>query len=184
MSAIMNIDEISDDVMSVMNQIKYGYIDANGDNIIDTDQFGEHYRLQSPGELLNSKVGVCWEQVELERRLFIDRGVNVKTYFIFIDDEDGLPSHTFLTYEFGGKHYWFEHSFAKYAGVHEYKSEEELLTDAARKFRDYQNLTNLDAPMYLFRYQRPEYHIGVDDFYKYIETQTEINLGDGSVCQI
>ena len=184
MSAIMNIDEISDDVMSVMDQIEYGYIDANGDNIIDTDQFGEHYRLQSPGELLDSKVGVCWDQVELERKLFIDRGVNVKTYFIFIDDEDMLPSHTFLTYEFVVKYYWFEHSFAKYAGVHEYKSEEELLTDAARKFRDYQNLTNLDAPMYLFRYQQPKYHIGVDDFYKYIETQTEINLGDGSVCQI
>ena len=51
--------------MNIMNDIKYGYLDINGNihYVIDKD-FGSLYILQSPGETLNNIVGVCWDQVE------------------------------------------------------------------------------------------------------------------------
>ena len=69
--------------MDIMNDIKYGYLDINGNihYVIDKD-FGSLYKLQSPGETLNNKVGVCWDQVELERYLFDKKNIKFNTYFI------------------------------------------------------------------------------------------------------
>ena len=71
------------EIMDKMNNINYGYLDINSNvhNSVD-DKFSELYRLQSPNEILNNKVGVCWDQVELERYLFSQKNVEFKTYFI------------------------------------------------------------------------------------------------------
>lgn len=55
---------MENDIMNIMNDIKYGYLDINGNihYVIDKD-FESLYKLQSPGETLNNKVGVCWDQV-------------------------------------------------------------------------------------------------------------------------
>lgn len=66
--------------MNIMNDIKYGYLDINGNihYVIDED-FDSKYKLQSPNETLNNKVGVCWGQVELERYLFEKENIEFKT---------------------------------------------------------------------------------------------------------
>ena len=57
-----------DDIIVMMNDIKYGYVDIKGDIHSDVDdKFSEFYKLQSPDEVLKNKIGVCWVQVELER---------------------------------------------------------------------------------------------------------------------
>lgn len=40
-----------------------------------------------------------------------------------------LPSHTFLVYQNNNYYYWFEHSWNKYMGVHQYKSMKKLYED-------------------------------------------------------
>lgn len=165
------------DIMKLMDSIEYGFRDENGLNIMNTnpqkweDEFYKFYYLQTPDELLGSKCGVCWDQVELERKLFQDKNIKVKTYFIYIIDNDMLPSHTFLTYESDGKHYWFEHSWGIYKGIHKYDSELELLLDVKELFKRDHNYVSENSFTYIYEYQRPKDHITCDEFYKYIETQ-------------
>ncbi len=174
--------ETVDKIMNLMDSIEYGFKDENGNNIIHTnfqkweEEFGKFYYLQTPEELTQSQCGVCWDQVELERKLFSENDITVKTYFIYLLDEDMLPSHTFLTFEKDGKHYWFEHSWRKYKGIHEYRKVEDLLKDVIDKFRNDHKEVKRNADLYLYEYQKPKDHISCDDFYKYIETQKLIEI--------
>ena len=174
--------ETADKIMELMNSIEYGFKDEDGNNIINTnlqkwdDEFENFYYLQTPEELMQSQCGVCWDQVELERKLFSENDIIVKTYFIYMADEDMLPSHTFLTFERDGKSYWFEHSWGKYRGIHEYINKECLLKDIIIKFRNDHPEVKKDADLYLYEYQKPKDHISCNDFYKYIETQKLIEI--------
>lgn len=163
--------------MEIMNSIEYGFKDSNNKNIITENpekwdnEFNEFYFLQTPEELLKSKCGVCWDQVELERKLFEDNNFIFKTYFIYIVDDDMFPSHTFLTYKYNNKYYWFEHSWGIYKGIHEYNSELELLLDVKEKFKIAHNYVREDAFIFIYEYQKPNEHITCSQFYQYIETQ-------------
>ena len=118
------------EIMEKMEQIQYGWVDKSHKihKTVNND-FSESYRLQSPKEVIKSGFGVCWDQVELERYYFKGNNLNIKTYFLVYYDNDKCPSHTFLTFEKDGKYYWFEHSYKKYRGIHEYNSKKELLID-------------------------------------------------------
>lgn len=165
------------EIMNLMNSVEYGFKDKNGKNIINTDsqkwdnEFDKFYYLQTPDELLKSKCGVCWDQVELERKLFEDNNIKIKTYFIYIVENDMLPSHTFLTYENNNKYYWFEHSWGTYKGIHEYGNKLELLLDVKKKFINEHNYVSENSFLYIYEYQKPKEHITCNEFYKYIETQ-------------
>ena len=166
-------------IMDILNTIEYGFKDENGENIIDSNpqkwekDFGSFYYLQSPEELLKSRCGVCWDQVELERKLMEENGFQIKTYFLYIDDGKILPSHTFLTFEKNDKHYWFEHSWEKYRGIFEYPDEEHLLKDIIAKFKlDNSKIKN--SKIYLYEYQKPKYHLSCNDFYRYMENQKRV----------
>ena len=106
-------------IMDLMSIINYGWIDKNGiKHINDYDTFSDDYILQSPNDLIDSKLGVCWDQVELERYYFESFNNSVKTFFIVHYDNDKCPTHTFLIYEKNGKYCWFEHSWERYRGIH------------------------------------------------------------------
>lgn len=176
------IKEKIEKIMDIVNEIEYGFKDEYGNNIIYNDpkmwnnEFDSFYYLQSPEELLKTKCGVCWDQVELERKLFANNNIIVKTFFIYISDDDMLPSHTFVSYKNDNKYYWFEHSWDKYKGIHEYNSELDLLLDIMSKFREDHTEVSKKAPLHLYEYQRPKDHIKCNEFYKYIETQNKIEF--------
>ena len=165
-----------DNIKDKMEDIKYGYVDIKGviHNEVD-DKFSEHYKLQTPDEVLINKIGVCWDQVELERFLFDKNNIDFKTYFIVYYDNDKCPTHTFLIYKDGNNFCWFEHSWEKYRGISVYNSELEALSDIRNKFineelngvYDYMNLC-------IYEYSRPEYGIKVLDFYKHCESGRNI----------
>ena len=169
------------DIMNMMDIIEYGFKE-NGLNILDNNpnkwenDFNSFYYLQTPEELLNSKCGVCWDQVELERYLFKNNNMSCKSYFVYISSNDSLPSHAFITCKDSNKYYWFEHSWAKYKGIHEYDTETELLKDVVSKFIFSHNDIIIDSNFFLYEYNKPEYHISCDEFYKYIETQKQIDI--------
>lgn len=171
-----------ENITNVLNKIEYGFKDELGNNIINFDydkwenNFEEFYYLQTPEELLNSKCGVCWDQVELERKLFEDNDIKYKTYFVYYDDKGMLPSHTFLIFELNNKVYWFEHSWGIYQGIHEYDSFNEAIKDICDKFKKDHLEVSKDAILYLYQYDRPKKHIKCNEFYEYIKTQKKIEI--------
>ena len=170
-------------IMDILNNIEYGFKDKNENNLINSEiwdkEFYNFYYLLSPEELLNSKCGVCWDQVELERKLFNEANIECDTYFIYIDDNENLPSHTFLTFQLNNKYYWFEHSWYDMKGIHEYSDLKELLNDVKIKFlysRKNEINPDLNYDIFIYKYNKPKYHINCDEFYKYIKTQEKISI--------
>ena len=166
-------------IMNVMEQIEYGFLDNNGSNIFNHVKpeciFNKVYYLMSPEELLNKKVGVCWDQVELERKLFEENNIKNETYFIYIDDKNNLPSHTFLVYYVDNKVYWFEHSWFDEKGIHEYNNLNDLLNDVEIKFiKSRENEVPKGLDVHIYKYNKPNYNISCNEFYNYIFTQKKI----------
>jgi hypothetical protein len=167
-------------IMDVLNEIDYGFKDKNDFNILNDVQkwdaeFYKFYYLLSPEELLEKKCGVCWDQVELERKLFDDYKIDHKTYFICIDDKKNLLSHTFLTFNHNNKIYWFEHSWYDCKGIHEYNNLNDLLNDLINKFiKSRKNEIDDHYDILIYQYNKPKYHISSDEFYEYIKTQNLI----------
>ena len=159
------------EIMDLMKEIEYGWIDKNNNkhSIVD-ESYSDNYTLQSPNEVIKNKIGVCWDQVELERYYFKGNDWNVKTYFLVHYDGNKCPTHTFLTFEKNNKIYWFEHSWERFKGIHEYNSIKELLFDIRDKFIKYELNNNYNSlSLVLHEYKKPKYHISVQDFYNHCD---------------
>ena len=167
---------MENDIMNIMNDIKYGYLDINGNihYVIDKD-FESLYTLQSPGETLNNKVGVCWDQVELERYLFDKKNIKFNTYFIVYYSDNICPTHTFLIYKIDNDYYWFEHSWEKYRGIRKYSSENNALNDIKEKFiNDELNNNYDDTNLFIFKYSKQRYGINLLEFYHHCENGEKV----------
>lgn len=169
------VGDMMNDINKIMNGIQYGFIN-DGVNLYENkweDSFPKYYRLQSPAELLLTKYGVCYDQVELERYLFNKNNIDVETYFIISYDNKQYPTHTFLTYEQNNKFYWYEHSWELYRGLHEYSSMNDLLKDVFFKFSNsYKN----DGDIVLYKYEKPNYGLKAIDFINYCENGLKISI--------
>ena len=179
---INSYDAKIEKITKIMDTIEYGFKDEKGNNIIlyDTEkwekEFYELYYLQSPNELLISKCGVCWDQVELERTLFKEVGIDVNSYFICIYNDDSLPSHTFITFELNKKIFWYEHSWNKYKGIYCYNTLNELLYDVKEKFINDNLQYKNDNKTIIHKYNEPKKHSSCQEFYQYIESQLLVDL--------
>lgn len=159
------------EIMELMKDIEYGWMDKNSNKYVKVyETFSDNYLLQSPNEVIKNKIGVCWDQVELERYYFKGHDENIKTYFLAYYDNKDCPTHTFLTFEKEGKYFWFEHSWEKFRGIHEYSSEKELLLDVRNKFIQYElNNHYQKVGLVLHEYQKPKYHISTQEFFKHCD---------------
>lgn len=170
-----------DELINVMKEINYGVPNEKNENLlekIDEDEvFSNYYHLQSPEELLKSKLGVCWDQVELERSIAKKYKQQIKTFFICTYDKDNIPSHTFLTYEENNKFYWFENSWDEYRGLHKYSTLKGLLRDVKMKFIK-SNKTNENAFTFIYEYEKPKQHLSCSEMYKYMETQKLVKINE------
>lgn len=170
------------EIMNILNTINYGFINNEGQNILDDDlnlenTFNDVYYLMSPEELIEKKYGVCWDQVELERKLFKEANIPFKTYFIYTDDHNYLPSHTFLVYEENNKYYWFEHSWYDERGIHEYQDLNELFNDISNKHIEaHKEELNGNYETYIYEYNKPNYNISCDEFYEFIYKQKRVEI--------
>ncbi len=166
------------EIMDLMKNIEYGWVDKKNNKYSVVDETNsDNYILQSPAEVIKNKVGVCWDQVELERYYFKGNDWNVKTYFLVHYDSDKCPTHTFLTFEKNNKYYWFEHSWERFRGIHEYQSLKELLLDIRDNFIKYELDNNFVVEnLVLHEYKRPKYHISVQEFYSHCDHGTLIDF--------
>ena len=158
-------------IMDILNEIEYGWIDKNNNKHNEVNNlFSDNYILQSPEEVLKNKIGICWDQVELERYLFEKEKINFNTYFIEYFNNQNNPAHTFLIYKGNNKYYWFEHSYKLFRGIHEYNSELEALKDIKEKFIKNELNNNYDPMnLYIYKYNKPKYNISCLEFYKHCE---------------
>ena len=114
-------------------EFNYGWIDKEGKRHEGVNDGGA-YSLQSPKELTNSKLGICWDRTELYRDYFENMtDLKYETYYLLYEDGKGCPSHTILVYYNNNKVYWFEPMFQNkdcyYSGIHEYSNLNDLLND-------------------------------------------------------
>jgi len=173
---LLNMDE--DKMMELMSDIKYGWVDKDNNkyNVVNAS-FSNNYILQSPKQIRENKIGVCWDQVELERYYFDNVQLSYKTYFLCHYDNDKCPTHTFLVYEFENCFYWFEHSWEKYKGVYKYNTLKELLVDVRNKFIKTELNNNYEKNnLLIYEYNKPKYEISVAEFYKHCESGKNINI--------
>ena len=166
------------EIMNLMKDIEYGWLDKKSRlrKIVDAS-YSDNYILQSPKEVIENKIGVCWDQVELERYYFKGSDWNIKTFFLVYYDNENCPTHTFLTFEKNNKYYWFEHAWEIVRGIHEYKTLKDLLLDVKDKFikEELHNTYEKDK-LALHEYKKPKYHSKTEEFYKHCECGKQIDF--------
>ena len=99
----------------------------------------DKYRTLSVDEMLEYRIGVCWDYVELESYYFkkkfgydntVGKLQNKKfsVYYIQFEDEDkDNPTHTWLAYMNNGKVYSFEVSWYSERGIKEFDTEMDMI---------------------------------------------------------
>jgi len=128
-------------------EIKYGFIDKN--NRIykekevkeDNSNWVDNYTIQTKDRLSKTKIGHCWDFVELERFYFNKNNIKCKSYFI--GDKDLNITHTFLIYFLDKKVYWIESAWFKLNGEYEFNSESECLNFVKSKFKQHNNYNSI-----------------------------------------
>ncbi len=158
------------EIMKLMDEVNYGWVDKDGNKHIKIEDFADNYRLQTPKELIESKLGVCWDQVELERYYFKEKGIEVNSYFIVYYDNKRFPCHTFISFEENNKFYWFEHAWERYKGIKEFNNEKELLKEVKKCFIELELKGSYDEDyLVIYKYSKPEEKLGTIEFYNYCE---------------
>lgn len=162
---ILKCDNVYELLMDEMSKIKIGYKSKTGKiHSSFKNDFKANFYLQSPKQLLQSKVGTCFEQVELERELLSKLGIDSRTYLLYYPDNEMDIAHSFIIYKDTQNYYWFEHSWIKYRGLHVYNTKQELLEDVLKKFIETIPTGSLDS-LRLYLYNRPKYGISYSKFF-------------------
>jgi hypothetical protein len=163
-----------EDIMKVMDTITYGYMTKTGKptlEIVEKD-FYENYRLQTTDELWRSKIGVCWDQVELERKLFAQIGYECTTCYVELKRGD---SHTFLVYHVGPKYYWFEHSYAAHRGIHgPFKLVNDVVDNVIMAMQEREGDNGERTVAYTTEYQTPQAGFSCAEFMKHARSGKHI----------
>jgi len=174
------MEKILEQVMDKMNEIDYGFV-LNDKNIYPendsewSNEISKKYFLQSPEQLVISKFGVCWDQVELERYYFEQENIKCESYFIVEYDGIEYPTHTFIIIELNNKYYWFEHSWEPYRGIRKYDSIDSALYDVKEKFMKMLINRNLSTEeIVIYKYSKPQYGINSNEFFKHCESGKKI----------
>ena len=131
-------------LLKYMSKFQYGY--RNKDKDVFTSEkdlenmYINNYRIQTPEEVLDSNVGVCWDQVAFEAYVF-DKYIKLPYSIYYIEQKNPMCcTHTFLVYQKNNKYYYFENSYAKYRGIHKFNTEKECIEYVINNMRkDYKD---------------------------------------------
>lgn len=83
-----------------VSKIEYGHIDKKGEkhpNIFSNPD--NNYTLQHPHQIINSKIGLCFDIVELYRSYLYKKGYQCESYYMEYSDGDILESHAFIIHK-------------------------------------------------------------------------------------
>ena len=165
--------ENAQELLRKMNDFDYGWIDKTGYKYINKivkNKFITDYYLQNPKDMDNTKIGICWDQVEYERNFFKNHKIPHKTIFIVYDDGIKYPNHTFLIFKDQKKYYWFENTYPDVKGISEFDTLEECFSRVKKEFLKENNLEQIGEKLYWFVYEKPQCGLGAVDFINYCRT--------------
>lgn len=165
-----SINDINSLYDYMIKNIEYGYIDKDNKRYYNFDgDADQKYYLQDPSDMLKTKIGCCWDQVEFERYYLNKFSIEFKTFFIVYYNNINDPSHSFLAYEKDNKWYWLECSWKQYRGIHEYISLDDLTKDVRIKFiNSLEEKNNIKYNnLCLYEYSKPRSNISTHEFYKH-----------------
>ena len=167
-----------EEIMNIMNTIQYGFMDNKSTiHKIINNKLDDCYILQRPNEVLSNKIGLGWDQVELERYLFKGHDFSTESYFLLYFSSTDCFTHTFLVYQKENYYYWFEHSWEKYKGIHKYNSKDELFKDVIDKFiLDHKDIDLSYSDLELFQYKKPKYHISHQEFINHCTASIKVKI--------
>ncbi|MBQ3306577.1 MAG: hypothetical protein IJG68_00130 [Bacilli bacterium] len=137
----MNLEEeynsikTPEELLEFMNQyIHYGifgtdhkeYTEWNEDsNSSFQEACRKYFTLCDKNRILKHGLGICWDQVELERTWFEENHYKTKTFFIWFyypNEDNSFITHTYLVYQDHNKYYYFEHSDEKNKGIYSFNT--------------------------------------------------------------
>jgi len=79
MNQVNNVVE----VLNSLSDIKYGWLDIDKNIYLDESKgFKKKYVLATPEDVMNNKIGTCFDIVELERAYFKNLNMKFNTYFM------------------------------------------------------------------------------------------------------
>ena len=163
------------------NNIKYGFLGSDNKVYFDDSDWLDKFVLQSIDDILSTKVGNCFDQVELERDWFNKHNYKFNIYFqrIEVDYTNPYPMHTFLVYENNNKYYWFENAWSDNKGIHEFDNLEDLFKDVYDKsinlYKNY-NISDEEMEKYsLYILEKPIYHSSALEYIEFCSKMTKIN---------
>lgn len=166
------------DLLDYMKQFKYGWFTRagvvhDGSEEIAGD-FYHNFHLQSPHQLDDNKVGVCWDYVEFERQWFTENGYKFAIFYIMLNNGSTQPTHTFLVYNIGRHNYWFECAWEKYRGIHRYNSVDVMIKDVIMRHRQENNDYKSTVSIHWLQ-NTPKYGITCMQYMKYASKEPKLD---------
>ena len=164
-----------------MSDIRYGYVSKSGKCFvgydIDGEKFLNSYLLQTPTQIMKSRVGVCWDQTELER-YFFNSSIKLpfKVYYLECKNRS-RTTHTALLYKKNSNYYWFENSWNAYKGIYKFKSEKDFLLTISKLHIDFENKYNKSDKakgILVYQLNKPKYGISCSDFMNFAKSGLKI----------
>lgn len=174
------------------HNLKYGFVSKKNGKVIDYGEdvseniFFEEYFLQSPEQLLDSKIGVCWDHAEFERAWFKHHQIPHNVFYYELLLAPNYPTHTTLIYtskirnrgrdqsvgrdEFN----WFENSWYEKRGIHPFNS----LSDAIVQISESHKKSHTSDEKVIIRELKtaPKYGISCDEYMKWANGGTAVQL--------
>lgn len=88
--------------------------------------------LRTPEQVIEDKKAHCWEATDLEHVVLNQLGYSVES--LYIENPNCTVTHTAAIYSHHNEYYWFEWAWKKHAGIHKFKSFEELVEEFSKCF--------------------------------------------------
>ena len=83
--------------LDFVSKIKYGYVDIDGNKHPNAfSNPDKNYLLQSPMQLVKSRIGLCFDIVELYREYLTRRKIECESYYLEYRDGNVLETHAFI----------------------------------------------------------------------------------------
>ena len=173
--------KMPEELLKFMDEnISYGYLDKNGKiHRIQDKDFNEDwfnlYRLENNQDVLNTKVGNCFDQVEFERTWFINNGYEIKTIFemVLLDYENPYPMHSFLAYKEYNKWYLFEHADFANKGIRGFNNILDLINYQLYTYKiflkkDFKIKDEELEKIYMSYFEEPKNHANEEEYIEFV----------------
>lgn len=171
----MNIKDIKtpEDILKFMQEnIKYGWLDINGEKHIgNMKDFRRLYRTSNLDETIKNGIGTCIEQVNLMHFLLDNLNIPHKMFCTRIYEDSDFNNldadehmHCFILYYLNNKVYQIEHPNWERVGIYEFENEEV----AINKINEYYINMSGGFARPVTQFYEVEFNISFKEFNNYI----------------